>query len=467
MSDTNNKLKTAIILAAGRGNKMWPFNEYWPKAALPAAGKPNINRWLELLLELGFERILIAAGYLDQRIRYLVEPKPEIELITVSSSNGTADTLEQVLGHVTDDDVLVVYGDVVVTRAGIEGLVTQYRQSTPDTLVLAQPFEGERSQDWMCANMDGDRVMQIYAHPRPHYVNHQLFGVVASQTKALRSALNRNPGFMVNVNVGMMPPMESQLEQSLQMMIDAGLDVRAFSVTNSVVDMDKPWHIMEAAHLILQDEVSTLQASRIPDTVTIDPSAQIRGHVILGENVVIGRNVLIQGNAVIGDETVIDNGAIIGANVVIGKSCRISDYCKIGSMSVVGNHNRIGHCAEFEGVTFDSVSFTHYGEVYGVVGSGTDIAAGVTVGILRFDDLNQVQKIAGRMETPKRFGNAVYFGDYTRTGIASLYMPGVKVGCNSVIGASVMIESDLPSRSLVYVEQQLVRKEWNPKRYGW
>jgi bifunctional UDP-N-acetylglucosamine pyrophosphorylase/glucosamine-1-phosphate N-acetyltransferase len=136
-------------------------------------------------------------------------------------------------------------------------------------------------------------------------------------------------------------------------------------------------------------------------------------------------------------------------------------------MSVIGDHNRIGHCAEFEGVTFDQVSFTHYGEVYGVVGSATDIAAGVTVGILRFDDLNQVQKVTGRMELPKQFGNAVYLGDYTRTGIASLYMPGIKVGCNCVIGSSVMLENDLPSRSLVYIEQQLVRKEWSPKRYGW
>jgi NDP-sugar pyrophosphorylase family protein len=460
-------LKTAVILAAGKGEKMWPFNEYWPKAALPVAGQPNINRWLDMLSDLGFERIIIAVGYLEKRVRYFVEPRTGIEVISIPSSGGTADTLERVLDFITEDDVLVVYGDVVVTKGALQSFVSRYRQSPSDALLLAQPLEGERSQDWICANIDGDRVVQIYGHPRPHYVNHQLFGVVASQRTALRDVLKRNPGWMVSVNVGMMPPMEPQLEQSLQMMIEGGLDVRAHCVTHSAVDMDKPWHLMEASHLILQDEVCTLSASRIPESTKIDPSSQISGHVVLGENVVIGRNVLIQGNAVIGDGSVLENGAIIGANTVIGKHCRISDYCKIGSMSVIGDHNRIGHCAEFEGITFDHVSFTHYGEVYGVVGSTTDIAAGVTVGILRFDDLNQVQKVAGRTESPKRFGKAVYLGDYTRTGIASLYMPGVKVGSNCVIGASVMVESDLPSRSLVYMEQQLVRKDWNPKRYGW
>ncbi|UUZ97025.1 hypothetical protein LJK87_24100 [Paenibacillus sp. P25] len=144
---------------------------------------------------------------------------------------------------------------------------------------------------------------------------------------------------------------------------------------------------------------------------------------------------------------------------MIGDDCVIANYCKIGDFSVIGNRNRIGHCAEFEGITFDQVSFTHYGEVFGVVGTATDIAAGVTIGVLRFDDLPQMQKVQGRTEYPEKFGNAVYFGDYSRTGIASLYMPGVKVGSNSVIGPAVLVEKDVPSHTLIHLDQQqLVKK---------
>ena len=145
----------------------------------------------------------------------------------------------------------------------------------------------------------------------------------------------------------------------------------------------------------------------------------------------------------------------------------VKNYCQIGEHSVIGNHNRFGHAAEFQGVTFDHVSFMHFGEVYGVIGAFTDIAAGVTVGNLRFDDLNQVHHIHGRREEPNQFGNAVFIGDYTRTGINNILLPGIKIGTNCAIGPGVMVEEDVPSKSLLYVEQSIVKKEWGPHRYGW
>ncbi|UUZ84600.1 hypothetical protein LJK88_13595 [Paenibacillus sp. P26] len=360
---------------------------------------------------------------------------------------------------VNDEKSLIVYGDIVTTQAVLHNFVRQSSESGSDADLLVKPLDKERAQDWLCANVSDKRVLQIYGHPRPHYVNHRLLGVYAARTAALKSALAQNPGFMTNVNVGVMPPMEAALEQSLQIMIEDGLRVTAHCAETDVVDLDKPWHLLQASHLVINDELQAIQENIIPDSAFIHPSAEIQGKVVLGEGVMIGRNVQIKGNAIIGKGTVIDNGAVIGNNSVIGDDCVIANYCKIGDFSVIGNRNRIGHCAEFEGITFDQVSFTHYGEVFGVVGTATDIAAGVTIGVLRFDDLPQMQKVQGRTEYPEKFGNAVYFGDYSRTGIASLYMPGVKVGSNSVIGPAVLVEKDVPSHTLIHLDQQqLVKK---------
>ncbi|WP_369124544.1 NTP transferase domain-containing protein, partial [Salmonella enterica] len=57
-------MKTAVVLAAGCGEKMWPYCEYWPKAALPVGGVPNIERLTRQLRSLGFGRIIVAAAYL-------------------------------------------------------------------------------------------------------------------------------------------------------------------------------------------------------------------------------------------------------------------------------------------------------------------------------------------------------------------------------------------------------------------
>lgn len=462
-------MKTAIILAAGNGKKIWPYNDYWPKAALPVGGIPNILRLVRNLEENEIKRIIVVTGYLERRIKNILSDINSVEIFSASSTVGTADSLERVMDLFDDDDdVLVVYGDIAITKEKTFKFIKEFRAGNMDALLLAKTVNKERPQDWMCAKAESDgRVTNVFGHPRPHYVNHRLMGFYAFRKQPLYNSLKANPGVMLNVNVGGMPPLEAELEQSIQIMVEKGQSVYLHSIDKGAVDMDKPWHILQANKMILKDEIANMKDSLIPPTADIHPSAEISGKVILGERVKIGRNVWIKGNAIIEDDVIIDNGATINENVIIGQKSKIEDFCKIGSNSVIGKRNRIGHCAEFEGVTFDNVSFTHYGEVYGIVGTSTDIAAGVTVGILRFDDLEQNQKVNGRTEVPEEFGNAVYLGDFTRTGISSTYMPGVKIGSNCAIGANVMVQKDIPSGQLIYLEQNIIQKDWGPNKYGW
>ncbi|MBA4602377.1 NTP transferase domain-containing protein [Thermoactinomyces mirandus] len=460
-------MKTAIILAAGLGRKMWPYNEYWPKAALPVGNQPNIERLIHSLKDMSFERIIIVTHYLHKRVQSIVYGHEGVEVIRLPFLEGTADSLSKAVGTIRDDHILVIYGDIAITRKRLQYFVDHFHDQEPDGLVLCKPVDKERPQDWICARLQAGKVEQIFGHPRPHYVTHRLLGIYALRTEALRMALIKNPGFMQSVSVGVIPSPESELEQALQILIEHGNDIMGHVIEDGAVDMDKPWDLMEANIMAVKEGLDSLTRDTIPDSATIHPTAQIDGKIILGENVKIGRNVMIEGNVSIGAGTVIDNGVTIAGNAMIGKHCTIRDFCRIGPYSVIGNGNRIGHCAEFAGVTFDRISFVHYGEVYGVIGESTDIAAGVTVGIMRFDDQPQNQRVQGRMEMPVRYGNAVYFGDFTRTGIASQYMPGVKVGCNCAIGPGVMVARDVPSNTLLYTEQKLVQKKWGPEKYGW
>jgi bifunctional UDP-N-acetylglucosamine pyrophosphorylase/glucosamine-1-phosphate N-acetyltransferase len=44
-------------------------------------------------------------------------------------------------------------------------------------------------------------------------------------------------------------------------------------------------------------------------------------------------------------------------------------------------------------------------------------------------------------------------GDNVKTGIKSLFMPGVKVGVNSWVGPNVMVERDLPANTVAFLKQ--------------
>src|SRR5690606_12864261 len=65
-----NKEQTmrAMILAAGRGERMRPLTDHTPKPLLPIAGKPLIQYHIEALAQAGVSDIVINLAWLGARI---------------------------------------------------------------------------------------------------------------------------------------------------------------------------------------------------------------------------------------------------------------------------------------------------------------------------------------------------------------------------------------------------------------
>jgi MurNAc alpha-1-phosphate uridylyltransferase len=62
-------MKTAMILAAGRGERLKPITDTRPKALCLVNNKPLIQYHVERLAEAGFERVIINHAYLGGQIR--------------------------------------------------------------------------------------------------------------------------------------------------------------------------------------------------------------------------------------------------------------------------------------------------------------------------------------------------------------------------------------------------------------
>ncbi|MBK8510617.1 MAG: nucleotidyltransferase family protein [Candidatus Competibacter sp.] len=107
----------AMILAAGRGERMRPLTDHTPKPLLLVAGKPLIAHHLEALRAAGFREIVINTGHLgeqlpaalgdgrtwDVRIAYSPEPPDALE---------TGGGIFQALPLLGPEPFLVVNGDV-------------------------------------------------------------------------------------------------------------------------------------------------------------------------------------------------------------------------------------------------------------------------------------------------------------------------------------------------------------------
>ena len=72
---------------------------------------------------------------------------------------------------------------------------------------------------------------------------------------------------------------------------------------------------------------------------------------------------------------------------------------------------------------------------------------------LRFDDGRIKMLVKDKVVDTGRRKLGAVLGDNVKTGIKSLFMPGVKVGVNSWVGANFMVERDLPANTIALLKQ--------------
>jgi NDP-sugar pyrophosphorylase family protein len=458
----------AIILAAGEGRRIWPYNEVRSKAAIPIANRPAIRLLVQSLRESGIGEIVVVVGWAKGSVLNALRGIDNIRFAVQREWRaGTADaavTGLQELGGVPDGPFLVAYGDLLLSPQDVTSLLDEFEKGRPYAAALVAPLGRERGEDWICARVKDGRVEEIEGHTRGGW--DRIGGVFVFRPE-MKEYLEKNPGVFSKVPVGVMPPLESDIAMSIQMAIEDGMDVAAVMARGPYSDMDKPWHILEANYKFLDYISKRLERDEIHPSAKIHPSAQIGGKVVMDEGSSIGPNVIVEGNVWIGKGATLKNGAIVGGDVVIGAGSSVRNYCQVGGHSVIGNRCIVGHGAEIDGILFDGVYLYHYCEMFGVIGCSTDIGAATVCGSLRFDDREKIHEIMGRKELPPFGANAVYIGDYCRTGVNATIMPGCKIGSYSIVGPGVILYEDLPSRTLVMAKQELSRKEWGPSIYGW
>ena len=107
----------AMILAAGRGERMRPLTDHTPKPLLPAAGKPLIEYTIKQLVEAGFNDIVINHAHLGLQIEEQLGNGNRLGANISYSAEGeqaleTAGGIINALHLLGDEAFLVVNGDI-------------------------------------------------------------------------------------------------------------------------------------------------------------------------------------------------------------------------------------------------------------------------------------------------------------------------------------------------------------------
>lgn len=107
----------AMILAAGRGERMRPLTDHTPKPLLPVAGQPLIAHTIRQLVAAGFNDIVVNHAHLGQQIEQTLGDGSEFDARLRYSPEGaqaleTAGGIINALPLLGDGVFLVVNGDV-------------------------------------------------------------------------------------------------------------------------------------------------------------------------------------------------------------------------------------------------------------------------------------------------------------------------------------------------------------------
>jgi glucose-1-phosphate cytidylyltransferase len=113
----SNEIKAAgdpdvIILCGGKGSRIYPFSEYFPKPMMPIHGRPILVHLMQIYARQGVRRFVLAAGRKEMLFDYFDGRFPEWD-IRILDTGTEADTGDRILACLDEvgDQFFATYGD--------------------------------------------------------------------------------------------------------------------------------------------------------------------------------------------------------------------------------------------------------------------------------------------------------------------------------------------------------------------
>lgn len=430
----------ALILAAGRSIRMQPIPD---KNFLNFLGKPLIIRQVEALLKASFRDICIVGGkhnlaLLRRAIREANVKNARIAIREQKNLNlGMAGAVLAAATWIKNDPFLVVSSNDVLDQSAYElfhkhhkkdeGLLLAYKVSKyfpGGYLEIGSKNIIRKIVEKPGAGKEPSKLVNIVMHYHPD--PRALFEALKKTSSARPSKISKDDLY----------------ERALQSLFPK-ITYRVLPFSGFWQPIKYPWHVLAITKHYISRIEEIFPRGRIGGKpAEVAKTATVRGtDVYFEDGVRVLDNAVIIGPAYIGKNTVIATNALvreshIGANCVIGFGSEVA-RSYIGD-NVWTHTNYIG----------DSI-----------IGNDVSFGAGAVTGNLRLDEKNIAVMINGEKVDSGTHKFGLVTGDHVRVGINTSFMPGVKIGSHSFIGAGITIEKEVPKKSFVTGEHILKIKK--------
>ncbi|NQY64278.1 MAG: bifunctional UDP-N-acetylglucosamine diphosphorylase/glucosamine-1-phosphate N-acetyltransferase GlmU [Alteromonadaceae bacterium] len=430
---------SVIILAAGKGTRM---RSSLPKVLHPIADKPMVSHVIDSARQLNAKNIYLVYGFGGEVLKAQITGD-DLTFVQQEQQLGTGHAVDQASPFVKDDeDVLVLYGDVPLTKV-----------STLENLLAAKPDNGMALLTVHLADPTGyGRIVRE---------NDTVVGII-EQKDATSEQLKIN-----EANTGILLANGGDLKRWLSMLSDDNAQGEYY-LTDIIATAHQEGKEIATAHPETEIEVEgannrvqlaglerAYQARQAENLMLAgatlrDPSRiDIRGEVSVGEEVVIDVNCIFEGKVELG------NGVKIGANsilknckigensevkpntivedAVIGDKCSLGPFARIRPGTIMHTNSHIGNFVETKKTVMGEGAKAGHLSYLGDTEIGVKVNIGAGTITCNYDGVNKFKTI---------IDDGAFIGSNS-----SLVAP-VSIGANATVGAGSVIAKDVEAGAL-------------------
>jgi glucose-1-phosphate thymidylyltransferase len=296
----NNSDLIGVILAAGRGSRMFPFNLKTPKPLLPICNKPLLEYQIEAMVRLGIRKVLIVIGHLGFELsRQLGDGSrfgASIEYYEQERILGIAHAVGQLEPRV-NSPFLLLLGDIYFEFSNLGNMLEemQRKQAAAVLAVREELDPAAIRKNFVVIENEAGYVRRVIEKPR--YAKSTLKGCgLYLFDLPIFDAIRRTPRSAMRD--------EYEITDSIQILIDDDFRVAASRCVSYDMNLTFPGDLLECN---LRRMSSTHVQNVIDHQATVHPGASLRGAVV-------GRDAEIENPVTITDTVVFPHSKVVSTH---------------------------------------------------------------------------------------------------------------------------------------------------------
>jgi UDP-N-acetylglucosamine diphosphorylase/glucosamine-1-phosphate N-acetyltransferase len=421
----------AVLLAAGEGVRLLPITATRPKHLIKVGGKPILQFCLEAVKSAGITEAIVVTHYMGDAIRrYFGDGEKlglHISYVEQKAVLGTGNATSVAEPYV-DDDFVLIYGDLLFGQDAVKNVLQQFKSGKTAAVMGVVPVD--KPESYGIIELDEDKKVKRIVEKPPagkapsnlanagvYVLSKEVFAKIKQTKASVRG--------------------EWELTDAITLLASEGKTVLAAELSkDDWFDAGRPWDLLYANNWALK---------RMEHQVLgmVEQGAHLVGPVSVAESARVRSGAYIEGPAFIDEECDVGPNCFIRSGTSLGRKVRVGNACEVKN-SIVMDYTHVGH-------------LSYVGD--SILGEHCNLGAGTIIANYRLDAGSIKMMVKNKLIDTGRRKLGVVLGDNVKTGIKSLFMPGVKVGVNSWVGPNFMVERDLPANSMVFLKQNCEIRE--------